>query len=496
MKTSAMPHQAQELAEHGADAVRAVFFEQGLGKTWIALAEAEAFYRAGVVDAMLVLAPNGIHSNWVQYEIEPHLEVPHLAFAFDSHKAKTKAAQQMAEAVLQYRQGLAILTMSYDGIKTAIGKALAKAFLTKRKVFYVADESNRIKSPAAIVTRTVLASAKYAAHKRILCGTPITNSPFDLYAQVKFLDWDFWARTQYGISTFGAFKSFYGVWDTGYNGQQRREFKILKSYRNLDILKKLLEPLASRLLKEDMLTLPPKVYSYQGFDMTPKQRALYDELESEFMVMLGQEMVMAPLAITRLLRLQQITCGYLPVEGQFVPVDDHNPRLDLFKEICADLPHKTIIWARFRADIDQIVKALPNCVRWDGSIPLDEREANKRKFLEDPVCQFMAATPESMGEGHTLTVAETEIYYSNSYKLKERLQSEDRCHRIGTTKSVHIIDIVANDTLDIRIVEALRKKFDMASGLIDNRFRSWLRDPKNNLELSLTPPPASATICE
>jgi len=368
--------------------------------------------------------------------------------------------------------------------------------LTKRKVFYVADESNRIKSPSAIVTRTVLASAKYAAYKRILCGTPITNSPFDLYSQIRFLDPDFWAKTPYGIGTFGAFKSFYGVWDTGYNGNQGREYKILKSYRNLDILKRLLEPLSSRLLKEDVLTLPPKVYSYQGFDMTPKQRALYDELESEFMVMLGQEMVMAPLAITRLLRLQQLTCGYLPVEGQFVPVDDRNPRLDLLKEIAEDLPHKTLVWARFRADIDQIVKALPNCVRWDGSIPLEEREENKRRFLADPDCQFMAATPESFGEGHTVAVSETEIYYSNSYKLKERLQSEDRCHRIGTTKSVHIIDIIANDTLDIKIVEALRKKFDVASGLIDNRFRSWLRDPKNNSELLLTPPPESDTIGE
>ena len=523
MKTTPMPHQAAELTEHGLDQIRAVFWEQGLGKTWLALAEAETLYRAGSIDAMLVLAPNGIHKNWETYELPPHLGVPWKCFAFDSSKAASKKAQAGAGAVLEYREGLAVLVMSYDGIKTAAGKALAKKFLTKRGVFYVLDESNRIKTPSAVVTRTVLASGKYATFKRLLCGTPITNTPFDAYTQVKFLDSTFWDRTPYGLGSFGAFKAFFGVWEDGYNGRTDQSYKVLKAYKNLEILKKLLESVASRLLKEDVLTLPPKVYSYRGFDMTAKQRRLYDELESEFMTMLGDEIVMAPLAITRMLRLQQITCGYLPttatagpapaddyslftgleaqvpmpVGQKFMPIDERNPRLDLLRELCEDLPHKAIIWARFRADIDQIVALLGNCcTRWDGSVPIDIREQHKRRFLEDPSCQFMAATPESMGEGHTLTVAKTEIYYSNSFKLKERLQSEDRAHRIGTDTPVHIIDIVANNSLDLKIVAALRNKFDVATSLIDSKFRTWLTSPdgsladqgENNLQKGLTQP--------
>jgi len=518
MKTPPMPHQGAELVSHGADRIRGVWWEQGLGKTWLAIAEAEGLYQTGFVDGLLVLAPNGIHENWALYELPPHLGVPYRCHIYNTHKAQTKAAQRDAQEVLTYRTGLAVLVMSYDGIKTETGKALAKKFLTQRRVFYVLDESNRIKTPSAIVTRTVLASGKYADFRRVLCGTPITNTPFDVYTQVKFLDPTFWDRTPYGLGSFAAFKAFFGVWEDGYNGKTKQEYKVLKSYRNLDLLKTLLEPLVTRLLKEDVLTLPPKVYSYRGFDMTPKQQRLYDELEADFMTMLGDELIMAPLAITRMLRLQQITCGYLPTaaaapagpqpaddyslftgleapapvpaqpvpDGQkFMPIDDHNPRLDLLREICEDLPHKAIIWARFRADIDQIVTALGDrCTRWDGSIPLDRREVNKRRFLEDPACQFMAATPESMGEGHTLVVAKTEVYYSNSFKLKERLQSEDRAHRIGTDTPVHIIDIVANSSLDLRIVAALRNKFDIASSLIDKKFRSWL----------LTYEPSLATI--
>ncbi|MCK9569075.1 DEAD/DEAH box helicase [Candidatus Pacearchaeota archaeon] len=486
MKTAPMKHQSEELFDHGADPIRAVFWEQGLGKTWLALAEAERLYQMKNIDALFVLAPNGIHSNWANYELPPHLGVPFLCHAFHTSKAGTKTAQNAAQEVLNYRAGLAVLVMSYDGIKTEKGKALAKAFLTKRKCFYVCDESNRVKTPSAAVTRTVLASGKYAGYKRVLCGTPITNSPFDVYSQIKFLDPTFWERTPYGLGSFQAFKTFFGVWEKGYNRAQGRKFDQLTGYKNLELLKRLLEPLASRLLKEEVLDLPPKVYTYRGFDLTAKQRTIYCELETKFMTMLDGELIMAPLAITRMLRLQQITCGYLPLipdadnpnGGHFLPVDSHNPRIDLLQEIVADLPHKFIVWARFRADIDAICAALGSiCTRWDGSLSIDAREENKRRFLEDPSIQGIAATPESMGEGHTLTVAKTEIYYSNSFKLKERLQSEDRAHRIGTDTAVNIIDIIANDTLDVKIVAALRQKLDVASMVLDKSFREWLKVP-------------------
>ena len=482
MKTPALPHQAKELSQHGTDHTRAIWWEMGLGKSWVALAEAEQLFLAGEIDAMLVLAPGGLHRSWCLYEIEPHLSTPYMAWAFDTQRAHTKKGQSEAAALLAYREGLAILTMSYDSIKTAQGKALAKKFLTSRRVFYVADESTRIKTPSALVTRTVLASAKYAPYRRILSGTPVTNSPFDVYSQMKFLDPDFWAKTPYGIGTYGAFKTFFGIWSTGYNGAQGREYRVLVEFKNLDILKQLLAPVATRLKKEDVLNLPEQTYSFAGFDLSPRQRQLYNTLESEFLAFLDGELVTAPLAIVRLLRLQQIVSGYLPIEGEFREIDDKNPRLDLLQEVTEDLGHKAIIWARFVRDIDLICARLGDkCVRWDGTLPMDERETHKRRFLEDDAVQFIVATPASMSEGHTLVPALTSIFYNNSYKLSERLQAEARNHRIGQTQPVHVLDIVANDTLDVKIVEALRKKFDVASSLIDNKFRNWLKSPLTTL---------------
>lgn len=475
MKMKPFDHQASEMAAHGLDKVRAIHWEQGTGKSWLGLSTAETLKAAGEIDALFILAPPGLHTNWIDYEIPDHLSIPHESIAFKSKRAKTKKHMAACEAVLN-SQSFPILAMSYPGIKTVAGKKLAKRFLKKHRCLYIADESNRIKTPSAKVTRTVLASADYATYKRTLCGTPITNTPFDVYTQFRFLDKNFWANTPYGLGSYQCFKTFFGVWEKGYNGTQDREYDVLVGYKNMEILTDLVKQMSSRVLKEDVLDLPPKLYSYAGFEMTPKQWKLYKEIEDEFMAEIDGEMVFTPLAITRLLRLQQISCGYLPtgIENECIMIEAKNPRLQALGEITQDLPHKAIIWARFIKDIDLICEMLGDkAVRWDGSIGEDDREENKRRFKTEDV-QFLVATPESMGEGHTLNEAKTTIYYSNSFKMKERHQSEARNHRAGQENQVNYIDIVADNTKDVDIIDALRIKFDNASTIVDGRIRDWL----------------------
>jgi len=489
MKTTPLHiKQKEELEQHAHDRIRAIHWEQGTGKTWLALATAEELYKAGKIDALFVVAPPGLHTNWVNYEIPDHFNLPHAPIAFSTKRAKTKKHQAECAAVLNAGSGyMPILTMSYPGIKTDAGKKLAKQFLTKRKCLYVGDESNRFKTPSAKITRTILASGDYAEYKRTLCGTPITNTPFDIYTQLRFLNKKFWSDTPYGLGSFQCFKTFFGIWEKGYNGKQDREYDVCVGYKNLEILTQLVEMISSRVLKEDVLDLPAKLYSYAGFEMTPKQWQLYKEIEDDFFTCFNEEMVFTPLAITRLLRLQQIACGYLPTgdENECVMIEDKNPRLQALGEITQDLPHKAIIWARFIKDIDLICDMLNErkgkynlggAVRWDGTVDEDEREENKLKFKKDPIdkTQFIVATPESMGEGHTLNEAKTTIYYSNSYKMKERHQSEDRNHRAGQEDHVHYIDLVADGTKDVDIIDALRFKFDNASKVIDGRIRKWL----------------------
>ncbi|MCP4994780.1 MAG: DEAD/DEAH box helicase [Gammaproteobacteria bacterium] len=482
MKKRPFWHQQEEFEAHWMDLVRAIHWEQGTGKTYLALWIAEELFKRGKIDALFVLAPNGLHTNWVLYEIPELVSIPHHAVAYHSKKAKTQRHQREMDYVTEYRDGLPILCMSYDAIKTATGKKVAKKFLTKRKCFYVADESNRIKTPSAKVTRTVVASGKLAKYKRTLCGTPITNTPFDIYTQFRFLDPDYWKKTEYGLAAYEDFKIFFGIWQKikRGEGENQREFPLCVAFQNLDILSGLVADMSSRVLKEDVLKdLPPKLYTYKGFDMTPKQVKLYMDIETEFMTMLDGEMIFTPQVIVRLLRLQQILCGYLPTgeDNDCTPIDGKNPRLQLLGEITQDLPHKCIIWARFIEDINQICAMLGDkAVRWDGTVPMEEREENKRRFKTCPVeeVQFMVATPDSMGEGHTMNEAKTMIYYSNSYKLKERLQSEDRNHRAGQTDQVNIIDIVANNSMDLDIIASLRTKFDSASSVIDGKLRNWL----------------------
>jgi len=483
MKKDPFEHQAKEFKEHGLDKVRAIHWEQGTGKTYLALWEAEELYKQGLIDAMFVLAPNGLHTNWVIYEIPELVSVEHRSLAYQSKKSKTKYHQREVKDILNYRDGLPIFTMSYDAIKTVAGKKAAKDFLSKRKCFYVCDESNRIKTPSAKVTRTVVASGKYAEYKRTLCGTPITNTPFDIYTQFRYLEPEFWAKTGYGLADYQDFKTFFGVWQkiTRGEGDNQREFPLCVAYQNLHILSELVASMSSRVLKEDVLKdLPPKLYSYRGFDMSPNQVKLYMDIQTEFMTEFEGEMVFTPQVIVRLLRLQQVLCGYLPTGDDKImtPIDKgKNPRMQLLLEIAQDLPHKCLIWARFIEDINQICAMLgDNAVRWDGTVPNEVREENKRRFKQCPVeeVQFLVATPESMGEGHTLNEANTMIYYSNSYKLKERLQSEDRNHRAGQTDQVNIIDVVANNSLDLDIIASLRAKFDSASSVIDGKLRDWL----------------------
>jgi SNF2 family DNA or RNA helicase len=197
------------------------------------------------------------------------------------------------------------------------------------------------------------------------------------------------------------------------------------------------------------------------------------------MLELEMGIITAPLAIVRLLRFQQIICGYLPKSDDDNTLHDipgGNPRLDLLAEICNDLPHKTIIWARFRRDIQLISqhKSIKNrCEIADGSVTGPARSEALDRFQKRDV-QFLVANPAAIGIGVTLHAAQTVIYYNNSFKLSERLQSEDRAHRIGLLHPVHYIDLVAAGTVDIRIIESLQRKVNLAAQITGDTLRDWI----------------------
>jgi SNF2 family DNA or RNA helicase len=535
MTHPAFPHQAAEFQTHRNTPVWALFWEQGTGKSRAIIDLAGYLFVTGKIDAVLVVAPNGVHRNWVTDEIPAHTPeeiADHVrAFAYSSGKASTKTHANSLRALLAH-QGLAWLTISYDAFTTANAKKATLAFFNKRRVLYVLDEAHYIKNPTADRTRSILRSSRFAVYRRLLTGTPIAQGPFDTYSQIKFLDDGFWQSR--GLPTYTEFKQHFGVWKKGWNpaafnretkANTGAEYDVLVGYRRLDQLQEMLKGIATRVTKDQALSLPPKLYSRRTFPLSPEQAKLYAQIRDDFIAWLdsgpapevvvspepngcascggtgelevegfiypcpdcsapadaapGGRAVIAALAITRLLRLQQITSGYLPVEAgepEYL-IPGPNRRLSLLGDLVEEAAHQVIVWARFQKDITMILEELKargiTAVRYDGLVSDDEREAGKTAFKKGEAKAFVA-NPAAGATGLTLTEAKTVIYYTNSFKLIDRLQSEDRAHRIGQTNEVLYIDLVAEDTVDDKIVEALRNKKNIASQITGDELREWL----------------------
>ena len=538
-KTQPFKHQKSEWEYSRELATRAIFWEQGTGKSKLTIDTLCHLYMRGLIDAVLVVAPNGVHRNWVEQELPAHLwddVAPNTqAFAYSSDKAGAQHHKKSVERVIQH-VGLSILAMSYDAVMTKAGKDYLNRYFKQRKILYVLDEAHYIKNPSAARTKTILKSAKFAPFRRVLTGTPIANGAFDAYPLIKFLEPDYWKAL--GFATFTEFKHYFGIWQKQRLGDNdKREFEVLVAYRHLDELQNLMKPIASRVTKDDVLDLPPKLYQKRIFQLNPEQARLYSELKNDFMAWLSSpakiadancpqckgageiivdsliypcgcapvgdisetNVVIAELAITRLLRLQQVTCGYVPPEDNNEPmhmIQGTNKRLEALLNIVEQTQHKVIVWARFQLDIDLIMQALEkagvSAVRYDGRVTETERSdaiarfKGKRPIFVDGVvsgyepievkehAKVFVGNPAVGATGLTLTEAKTVVYYSNNFKLIDRLQSEDRAHRIGQDNPVLYVDLIAENTVDEKIVQALREKLDIASQITGDEIKEWL----------------------
>ena len=487
-KTTPFSHQLRSFNETRELEAHGLLWEQGTGKSKPIIDTTADLWERDRIDALLVVAPNGVHRNWITDELPAHLPdrvmaVSHLMF-WQTLKSGTKWHNAAFTKVLKH-DGLAILTMNYAGFMSKHGKKAVWKFLKQRRVMYVLDESHHIKTPKAKRTRSVGASGKYAPYRRILTGTP-GDKPFDLYSQLKFLDPNLWHRYQMG--SFSAFKQYFGEWYT--RDDCKREvgydpgYDQLVRYKNIPELNKILSSFTDRVLKEDVLDLPDKLYTKRYFDMTTKQAGMYNRLRDELELELDSGLIVdGTMALVRLLRLQQITCGYAVADADEPAemCDKTNPRLDAAVDFLTSLNHPAIVWARFRLDIDQLMDALPNAVRYDGAVDDDECARNKDIFNAGDADYFVA-NPAKGSEGNTLNAAKTTAFYSCNFKLIERLQAEDRNHRIGQDGAGHgdygfgvlYADIIAPGTVDDHIIGSLRDKFDIAAQINGDVLRQWI----------------------
>lgn len=476
-------HQKDHLEKHITDPSWALFWEQGTAKTKPVIDTISYLFINDQIDGAVVVAPPGVERNWNTDEIPTHMpqEVVDktMVGVFSTAKKDTKDHKFKMEQLVKHK-GLSILLISYNAFMTQKGKDTVWKFLRHRRCMYVLDESHGIKTPGAKRTISIIASGKYAKYRRILTGTPISVGPFDVYAQIRFLDNDFWRRK--GIENAASFRQFFGEWFTAEECKRLHGYdpgydKLIR-YKNIEILEKWLSEISDRVLKCDVLDLPPKLYSKRYFEMSPQQKAIYNEVRDEFMYQFEDGGIIdGELPIVRLLRLQQILCNYIPT-GEDEPdrvLTDKNPRLEVMEDIRDNTFQPSIVWARFRNDVNQIMDLLGDkAVRYDGSVDEDQCERNKQAFQRGDV-QWFVGTAQKGGPGLTLHQAKNVIYYSNSFRLIDRLQSEDRAHRAGMDNNpVNYIDICCADTIDEKIINNLRDKKDIASSILGDEIKEWI----------------------
>lgn len=489
-KTSPLEHQ-QAYMRHWASKRRIMINgEMGTGKTWMAINNAFALFAEGMCDGLLVLAPNGVHTNWIQNEL-----LKHAPEETTTRKLRYKAAAWYASPNKKDKAALAnlftddkalpICAMNWDAISTKKGFDFAMAFLRRcADAMLVADESDCAKNPSSARTKALMKLKPYATWRRTMSGTPINNSPFDLFSQYGFLDTDI-----LGTTSFLAFKSEHAVllkrgnplFDDIVRRTGKEPALVAKDphgkplYRNLDLLAKRIAPHTFRISKEECLDLPPKVYKRVYFEMAPEQRRLYERMEGEFRLELdGKDTPVPELASVG--KLSQITSGFVMHPGRKEPVriGDENPKLAAFKSLAERLiaaGHKLIVWARYVEEIEDIKRTLSEMqagwVEYQGSTHRKDRADAVSRF-EDGLVDVFIGNQQAAGVGITLIAASQVVYYSNSFSLRDRLQSEDRAHRIGQTKSVTYWEIVGRDTIDEIILNAIERKEDIAQAVVGN----------------------------
>jgi SNF2 family DNA or RNA helicase len=384
----------------------------------------------------------------------------------------TKGQQEKLESLFEIETALHILVMNVEALSTDKGVKFATKFINSHKAMMAIDESTTIKTPTAKRTKNIIGIGQNAKYKRIMTGSPITKNPLDLYTQCEFLDpWllDF--------SSYYAFRNRYAEMKTMH--VHGRSIQVVDKFQNLSELSDTVKQFSYRVLKEDCLDLPPKVFIKRHVTLTPEQKKVYEQMKKAAIAVLNGKVTTTMTVLTQLMRLHQITCGYVAADDGTTQQVESN-RLNELMSVLEDTDGKVIIWANYQMSVSEIMQALTkkyganSFVHYYGLTPQEDRQDYIRKFQNDPECRFIIGTPQTGGYGITLTQANTVIYYSNGYDLEKRLQSEDRAHRIGQKKTVTYIDLIAEDTIDEKIVEALRKKINIASEVMGEELKEWI----------------------
>lgn len=433
-------------------------FEMGCGKTLTAIATMGAAYEMGAIKTVLIIAPTSVCSVWPK-EFDEYAAFKYNVAVLLGDKQKRLAALR-GLAAFPFK-ALQVAVINYE---STWREGIFEALLDWRPDMVICDESQRIKEPTAKQSKAMHQIGDAAKYKLILSGTPIQNNAIDLYSQYRFLD-----PTVFGTN-FYAFRNRYAIM----GGFDRRQ---IVGYKDLDKLIQKEHSIAYRVTKEEALDLPEQTFLTQYITLEGKDKQLYNKIKRDsFAELESGGQITAPTVLTKLLRLQQFTGGFIQAdEGtrpEFVFKGKINALEDILDDYVISAGKKLVIFCRFRPEIDLISESLrKKKIRFAsiyGDIKIEDRGPIVDDFQNNPETKVFLAQIDTAGLGITLTAADTCVYYSENFNYAAYSQSLARIHRIGQKNRCTYIHLVVEHSIDETILKALAKKEDLAKTVVDD----------------------------
>lgn len=456
------------------------------GKTFVTLADYGRNELSGNVKNLAVIAPGGVYETWLD-QCNEH-------FSFDlKQRALIHTWQSSAGAGHKKRLDMFMNEKDRPRVLLINDESLSRHFSPARDTIMdflnagpcmtAIDECTIIKNPSSNRTKFINKEVAGASDmRRILSGLPTPKSPLDLYCEFEFLDWRI-----LGHRSYYSFRSRYAIivkipikYKDPTGAIKTREAPLIKGYRDVENLQVKIAPHSYRCTLKDIYDVPDKIYSIRKVPLTGEQRRIYRELRDNMMVNLGEPdvVVNTEQVIVKILKLHQILCGHVSDnEGNIHEIPEN--RTSELLGLLEDYDGKAIVWCSYDLDVKKVSAALEkdygegSVARfWGGNKPT--REDEEKRFKTDPICRFMVATPAAGGRGRDWAVANLIIYYSNSDNLEFRDQSEERGQKVGKADPCAMVDLMVPDTVDEKIIHALRKKIDLATAITNDGYREWL----------------------
>lgn len=475
-------HQQDEWDRFKDSDARGLLWQMRTGKTKAILDLACYRFEKGDIDGVLVLAPNGVHVNWVRRQLPVHMweRVSYAAHAWQSSEAHKPVHAQSMDKMFSAPLGktLAIFTVNSESIIHDKPAKLIAKFLKKMKgrCMLVVDESHDFRSPGSRRTKRAQSLKNYCKIRRILTGTSVSNSPMAAYSQFGLLE--------KGALGYGTFADFEGAHAQYVQKKTRggKSYMHLERYVDLDGLQGKIAKWASVVLREDVDDMPALLKTTRTIVPTEMQAAAYQTLLKTMILELenGSE-VEAIEGGARLIKLQQILSGFaIDVEGNVQTiVDEHtNPRLLAMLDEVQSATGKVIVWCKYREDIKRVVAKLTEagigCVEYHGAIHSQaKRQQAIDLFNNGPEKKVFVGQPKAGGSGLDLSVAELIVWYSHTFDLIERDQANERATQVGG-KTITITDFVVDNSVDEYILATLENKRGVAESLAGRGLRDRL----------------------